>query len=80
MRALGALHLANTSFGNDKLEHNRKAMEKYGVVVVELQRTLDTNSSHSWLAILATSLLLCMFEVNIRLKVFDHTDANEDFR
>lgn len=79
MKALGALHLANISSGQDKLQHNRTAMEKYGAVVADLQQTLDRNFSQSRLAVLATSLLLCMFEVDM-VQNSGRTDADKDYR
>lgn len=63
MKALGALHLANISTGMDRVGHNRVAMEKYGEVVNQLRLTVDTNFSLPVIATLATSLLLCFFEV-----------------
>ncbi|RDW72855.1 hypothetical protein BP6252_06762 [Coleophoma cylindrospora] len=63
MKALGALHLANTSSGRDRNAHLKNAMSKYGEIVYALRRLLETVETQVTLADLATHLLLCLFEM-----------------
>lgn len=70
MQALGALHLANTSRGQQRIEHFQQAMGQYGQVVKSF-RTRYTQPSHQLrLTDFATCLLLSLFEVRfLRLPV-----------
>lgn len=63
MKALGALHLANTSVGEDQKRYFKSAMKLYGSVICDLRKLSTAQSSGLRLPDLATSLLLCLFEV-----------------
>lgn len=62
MEALGALHLANTSTGQDRNSHFQHAMGKYGEVVKSF-RTSYAIEQRTRLPDFATCLLLALFEV-----------------
>lgn len=63
MQALGALHLANTSRGQQRVTHFQQAMGQYGEVVKSF-RTQYTQPAHQLrLTDFATCLLLSLFEV-----------------
>lgn len=63
MQALGALHLANTSRGQQRITHFQQAMGQYGEVVKSF-RTRYTQPTHQLgLTDFATCLLLSLFEV-----------------
>ena len=64
MQALGALHLANTSRGQQRITHFQQAMGQYGEVVKSF-RTRYTQPTHQLgLTDFATCLLLSLFEVS----------------
>lgn len=63
MKALGALHLANTTAGQDSKRHLRYAMSIYGNIMNKL-RSDSISPSQPQLSDLATNLLLCVFEVS----------------
>lgn len=64
MQALGALHLANTSRGQQRIAHFQQAMGSYGEVVKTF-RTRYTQPTHQLgLTDFATCLLLSLFEVS----------------
>ncbi|BCR93786.1 Zn(II)2Cys6 transcription factor [Aspergillus luchuensis] len=63
MQAMGALHLANTSKGQQRNKHFQQAMSNYGEVVKSF-RTRYTDPNHSVrLTDFATCLLLSLFEM-----------------
>ncbi|CBF73944.1 protein sfgA [Aspergillus nidulans FGSC A4] len=62
MEALGALHLANTSTGPERIVHFQHAMGKYGEVVKSF-RTRYEIGQRSRLPDFATCLLLALFEM-----------------
>lgn len=62
MEALGALHLANTSTGQDRNVHFQHAMGKYGEVVKTFRTRHEVNQ-RARLPDFATCLLLALFEV-----------------
>lgn len=64
MQALGALHLANTSVGPQRMSHFQKAMGNYGEVVKSF-RAKHQPEHQVQLTDLATCLLLCLFEVSV---------------
>ena len=63
MQALGALHLSNTSAGQQKISHFQQAMGNYGEVVKSF-RTKHQPGNQLQLSDFATCLLLCLFEVS----------------
>jgi hypothetical protein len=63
MKALGALHLANTTAGQDSKHHLRYAVSIYGNIMHKL-RSDSITPSPPQLSDLATNLLLCVFEVS----------------
>lgn len=64
MQALGALHMANTSRGPQRIGHFQQAMGQYGEVVRSF-RTQYTQPAHQLrLTDFATCLLLSLFEVS----------------
>ena len=63
MQALGALHLAKTSAGPQRISQFQQAMGNYGEVV-RLLREKHQSGQQVRLADLATCLLLCLFEVS----------------
>jgi hypothetical protein len=63
MKALGALHLANTTAGQDSKHHLRYAVSIYGNIMHKL-RSDSITPSQPQLSDLATNLLLCVFEVS----------------
>ncbi|KAL4918403.1 fungal-specific transcription factor domain-containing protein [Aspergillus aurantiobrunneus] len=62
MEALGALHLANTSAGQQRNVHFQHAMGKYGEVVKSFRTRYDVNQRLR-LPDFATCLLLALFEM-----------------
>ncbi|EFE44475.1 C6 finger domain protein, putative [Trichophyton verrucosum HKI 0517] len=63
MGAVGALHLANTTAGQDRAVHLHHAMNVYGEIVQSLGQAWSNPRCHFKLADFATCLLLCVFEV-----------------
>ncbi|PVH82288.1 hypothetical protein DL98DRAFT_570551 [Cadophora sp. DSE1049] len=63
MKALGALHLANTSDGESRRRHLQSAMTMYGSIIRNVRDRSTTSSSKLGLPDMATSLLLCLFEM-----------------
>lgn len=63
MQALGALHLSNTSVGQQRISHFQQAMGNYGAVVKSF-RAKHKPDHQVQLTDLATCLLLCLFEVS----------------
>lgn len=64
MQALGALHLANTSRGQQRILHFQHAMGKYGEVVKSFRTRYNQAGQHLQLTDFATCLLLSLFEVS----------------
>lgn len=64
MQALGALHLSNTSSGQQRISHFQQAMGNYGEVVKSF-RAKHQPGQQLQLTDFATCLLLCLFEVSI---------------
>lgn len=64
MQALGALHLSNTSAGQQRISHFQQAMGNYGEVVKSF-RAKHHLGKQLQLTDFATCLLLCLFEVSI---------------
>lgn len=64
MQALGALHLSNTSAGQQRISHFEQAMGNYGEVVKSF-RAKHQPGQQLQLTDFATCLLLCLFEVSI---------------
>lgn len=64
MQALGALHLANTSRGQQRNLHFQRAMGKYGEVVKSFRTRYTQPDQNLQLTDLATCLLLSLFEVS----------------
>ncbi|KAI9933150.1 hypothetical protein ASPWEDRAFT_159136 [Aspergillus wentii DTO 134E9] len=62
MQALGALHLSNTSRGQQRITHFQHAMGKYGEVVKSF-RTRYTDPAQLGVSDFATCLLLSLFEM-----------------
>jgi hypothetical protein len=75
MKALGALHLANTATGQERTHHLKYAMKTYGQILFGLQKS--SNYSYPRLSDLATSLLLCLFEVSTLMSIYKFKDANK---
>jgi hypothetical protein len=63
MEALGALHLANTSSGQQRNVHFQNAMSRYGEVVKSFRTRYNDGDKHPRLPDFATCLLLALFEV-----------------
>ncbi|KAF7717447.1 Fungal Zn(2)-Cys(6) binuclear cluster domain-containing protein [Penicillium ucsense] len=63
MQALGALHLANTSYGNERLGHFETAIGKYGQVMTTVRDCQTFPNGKIRIQDLATCLLLCLFEM-----------------
>lgn len=63
MRALGALHLANTTTGEKAKIHLKHAMTSYGNLIRALKLT-SSSTTPPTLQDLATNLLLCFYEVS----------------
>ncbi|KAJ5903906.1 hypothetical protein N7504_006289 [Penicillium tannophilum] len=63
MQALGALHLANTSVGSQRISHFRKAMSKYKEVIQLLRARYARPGLQLEMTDFATGLLLCLFEM-----------------
>ncbi|KAE8328866.1 fungal-specific transcription factor domain-containing protein [Aspergillus sergii] len=63
MQALGALHLANTSRGQQRNLHFQRAMGKYGEVVKSFRTRYTQPDQNLQLTDLATCLLLSLFEM-----------------
>ncbi|KAI9041782.1 Zn(II)2Cys6 transcription factor [Aspergillus affinis] len=63
MQALGALHLANTSRGQQRITHFQHAMGKYGEVVKSFRTRYNQAGPHLQLTDFATCLLLGLFEM-----------------
>ncbi|KAJ5637118.1 hypothetical protein N7490_006997 [Penicillium lividum] len=63
MEALGALHLANTSVGRQRISHFQQAMSKYGEVVQLFRGRYARPSQQLGMTDFATCLLLCLFEM-----------------
>ncbi|TPX12941.1 uncharacterized protein E0L32_006586 [Thyridium curvatum] len=62
MVALGAMHMANLPAMAQRNVHQRAAMEAYGFVITQLKSLRPVDEVDSELELLATTLLLCMFE------------------
>lgn len=67
MQALGALHLANTSQGQQRIEHFQQAMGQYGEVVKSFRTRYTEPDTRLGLNDFATCLLLSLFEVSFFL-------------
>lgn len=63
MQALGALHLANTSRGQQRITHFQQAMGQYGEVVKSFRTRYAQPTHQLGLTDFATCLLLSLFEV-----------------
>lgn len=63
MQALGALHLANTSRGQQRIEHFQQAMGSYGDVVKTFRTRYTQPNTQLRLTDFATCLLMSLFEV-----------------
>ncbi|KAL2849330.1 fungal-specific transcription factor domain-containing protein [Aspergillus pseudodeflectus] len=63
MEALGALHLANTSSGQQRNVHFQNAMSRYGEVVKSFRTRYNDGDQHPRLPDFATCLLLALFEM-----------------
>ncbi|KAJ5919651.1 hypothetical protein N7454_009486 [Penicillium verhagenii] len=63
MQALGALHLANTSVGPQRISHFQQAMSKYGETVQLFRARYARPSQQLGMTDFATCLLLCLFEM-----------------
>lgn len=66
MQALGALHLSNTSGGQQRISHFQQAMGNYGEVMKSF-RAKHQPGQQMQLTDFATCLLLCLFEVSRHL-------------
>ena len=64
MKALGALHLANTSDGENRRSHLQSAMTMYGAIIRDIRDRSATGLTSLGLPDMATNLLLCLFEVS----------------
>lgn len=62
MIALGAQHLANIPGTQDRYCHNRAAMDAYAEAITQLKGISPPINASSQLEILATILLLCIFD------------------
>lgn len=62
MKALGAMHIAGLPETRNPQIHHSAAMKAYGHVVTQLRDTVAFNQGQATLELLATTLLLCMFE------------------
>lgn len=67
MQALGALHMANTSRGQQRIEHFQQAMGSYGDVVKTFRTRYAQPSNQLRLTDFATCLLMSLFEVSLIL-------------
>jgi hypothetical protein len=64
MKALGALHMANSTSGSDKILHLQNAVAKYNSVIQALKtRWNGSNTRGPRLDDLAVCLLMCIYEV-----------------
>ncbi|KAL4867459.1 hypothetical protein BDV12DRAFT_119832 [Aspergillus spectabilis] len=63
MEALGALHLANTSTGQQRILHFQHAIGKYGEVVKSFRTRYNQGEQGSRLQDFATCLLLALYEM-----------------
>ena len=68
MQAVGALHLANTSQGQQRNTHFQHAMGKYGEVVKSFRQKYIQPEQNVQLSDFATCLLLSLFEVRAPLR------------
>ncbi|KID98203.1 Zn(2)-C6 fungal-type DNA-binding domain protein, partial [Metarhizium majus ARSEF 297] len=62
MKAFGAMHIAGLPETRNRQVHHSAAVKAYGNVVTQLRDTVAFNQGHPTLELLATTLLLCMFE------------------
>ena len=62
MKALGAMHIAAMPNTRNRRSHHDAAMNAYGNVVLRLRNVVGSRHSQPTLEVLATTLLLCMFE------------------
>ncbi|KAJ6441240.1 C6 transcription factor [Purpureocillium lavendulum] len=62
MRALGAMHLSGLPQTQDRNLHRNAAMNMYGSVVTRVRSLVSSGQNGATLELLATTLLLCMFE------------------
>lgn len=62
MKALGAMHIAGLPETRNPRVHRSAAMKAYGNVVTQLRDTVAFKQGQPTLELLATTLLLCMFE------------------
>ncbi|KND89382.1 Sterol regulatory element-binding protein ECM22 [Tolypocladium ophioglossoides CBS 100239] len=62
MKALGAMHLSGLPQAQNQRVHRRAAMKTYASVVTRLRDIVSSSQGQANLELLATSLLLCMFE------------------
>lgn len=69
MQALGALHLANTSQGQQRIEHFQHAMGQYGEVVKSFRTRYTQPNTQLGLTDFATCLLLSLFEVSTSIYI-----------
>lgn len=75
MQALGALHMANTSRGQQRIEHFQQAMGSYGDVVKTFRTRYAQPSNQLRLTDFATCLLMSLFEVS-GLTDYSHTGCD----
>ncbi|UNI17681.1 hypothetical protein JDV02_004006 [Purpureocillium takamizusanense] len=62
MRALGAMHLSGLPLAQNRTLHRNAAMNMYSNVVTRVRSLVSSSHSTPNLELLATTLLLCMFE------------------
>lgn len=62
MKALGAMHMSGLPDTQNRQLHHSAAMKAYGNVVTKLRGTVASGQGQPTLELLATTLLLCMFE------------------
>lgn len=62
MKALGAMHLSGLPQAQNRRVHRSAAMKTYASVVTRLRDIVSSSRGQANLELLATSLLLCMFE------------------
>ncbi|ODA75960.1 hypothetical protein RJ55_08601 [Drechmeria coniospora] len=62
MKALGAMHLSGLAHNQNRYADRNAAVKLYGSVVTRLRDLVSSGQSKASLELLATSLLLCMFE------------------
>ncbi|OAQ71712.1 C6 transcription factor [Purpureocillium lilacinum] len=62
MRALGAMHLSGLPQAQNRTIHRNAAMNMYGSVVTRVRSLVSSSQTTPNLELLATTLLLCMFE------------------